>query len=225
MADLKLEKFEYLAGAKCYWARVNEAYEDYSKALEGKRKLNPGFKKKLEACLIEVWWTLGAPTPIAIVSSGAYVKKAGWHSKGKAFDLGAIHWEDYHLSCLGVFNDGCSTSSSMPMYLAIESVLRKHFGTVLGIHYNKAHRNHWHIDPGTKVGYWSKGFGSSTRVIFLQEVLRLVWNCKVVIDGKAGPQTNSAIRIIRDMLHIGPLTNVDNWKQFLLLTAMKAAQM
>jgi hypothetical protein len=231
----KLVSFDSMADIPCYYARVNAAYGDLSKTTKTrKRKLHPSFLKKMDACMQELWWITSAIYGgiEALVSGGAYVKKAGWHGKGKAYDLGGIHWQEGPvLTTLEVaenFHDEILELdlSNYLLYMGCESVLRRHFGTVLGIHYNKQHWNHWHIDPGSKVGYWGKGFGSSTRVTFLQEVLKHVWDVDAgITDGKEGAKTRRAIKEVREKLSLEkPLTDQTTWLQFLLLTAMVAIQ-
>ena len=235
----KLQTFDALAGVPCYYARVNAAYGDLSKCTKTrKRKLTAEFIKRLGACIAELDWICqgGGLGPLkAITSGGAYVAKAGWHGKGRAYDLGGLHWADHVMPTLEVardFHAGVGPdhfdgqSMDFLLYLGCEAVLRRHFGTVLGLHYNKAHWNHWHIDPGTPVGYRGSGFGATTRVTFLQEVLRHVHGVDPgPTDGKEGELTRTATLVVCSGLSLGALTDPEQWKQFLLLTAMMAVQL
>jgi hypothetical protein len=229
----KLETFDSLANVPCYYARVNAAYGDLSKATKSrKRKLASSFLNRLNACIAEIYWmTFGPLGPLeAITSGGAYVRKAGWHSKGKAYDLGGLHWPGAKLILIELakeyHQDPENYPEEYPWYLAIESIIRRHFGTVLGIHYNRAHWNHWHIDPGTKVGFWDKGFGSQTRITFLQAILKTIWGCyDGELDGDCGPKTQKAIEEIRKQLILAPLTNPGSWGQLLLMTAVNGLHM
>lgn len=226
-AKPKLMKFEGAGCVPFYYARVNAAYGDLSKCTPSRvRRINPGFWKKLNGLIQEINWvcygTLGELQ--AITSGGAYVAKAGWHSKGKAFDLGGLHWKHHILTCVEL--KAPRDIDQLLIYLSVESVIRKWFGTCLGIHHNRAHHNHWHFDPGTPVCYRSKGFGSTTRVRYLQEVLTHVWRIPCGRpDGKEGPKTLQATKVLRGLLGLGPLTDQNAWIQLLTLTSLKAMQL
>lgn len=230
----KLVYFDSVAGSGVFYARVNKAYGDLSLCTKSRRRrLNPGFLKKLNGLVQEINWVCyGALGDLqAVTSGGAYVAKAGWHSKGRAFDLGGLHWTHHVLTCLEVARDyhggrGLIDMDQYLIYLAVESVIRKWFGTCLGIHYNRRHHNHWHFDPGTPVCYRSSGFGSMTRVRYVQEVLNHVWQIDCgEPDGKEGPRTQKSIKVLRDLLAIGPLTDQNAWLQLLTLTSLKAMQL
>lgn len=225
---LNLVKFDSLSGVPCFYAPANSAYANLKKCRKSRvRKLNPTFLRRLQACITELELvadpTFG--TLKAITSGGAYVDKPGWHSKGKAYDLGGLHWGQAKLTTLEMaraYHFNALSKIPYRFYLGCEAILRRHFGTVLGIHFNPAHYNHWHIDPGTKVGYWPKGFGANTRVKFLQEALTWIWQVECgATDGDEGKKTRKGIKEIRERLFLGPLTDQSAWMQFLLLSALK----
>jgi len=242
MAKIELVKFAATGGVSCFYAGVNAAYGDLSKVKKTQwRKINPDFLALLDTCVKEIaWMTFPYMGELhAIVSGGAYVPKAGHHGKGKAYDLGGLHWRTFHghspqsLSLIDLAREYHRKNNNEPLawqddyllYLSIEAVIRKHFGTVLGIHYNKAHWNHWHIDAGTPVGYRSTGFGSNTRVTFVQAVLKAKRFYEGDLDGDCGPKTKKAIRMVCS--HYGlvkPLSNKHTWMQFLTLVAMDLMQ-
>lgn len=239
----KLVSFESLAGVSCYYARINAAYGDISKCTKTRRRrLHPVFLQQLGACILELRWLtqpiLGELT--AIVSGGAWVPlskkrpKPDWHTRGRAYDLGGLHWK----GALGsssldrprklVWNDvadyyhddrdsGEPAPALYRLYLGAESVLRRSFGTCLGIRYNSRHHNHEHIDPGTKVGYWDKGFGSTTRTSYMRDVLPVAWNIET---GSTLKSLREAIREVRAQLSLASLSQQQAWQQFLLVTAM-----
>jgi hypothetical protein len=239
----KFVTFHKLGDVPVYYARVNAAYGDLSKTtsrtIRGRtRRLAPAFLKRLSACIAEVYWvSYGSLGPLgAVVSGGAQVRESDKrgprdrHVRGIAFDLGGLHWEqdlggDYPsrqvLTCLGAAALRGRGEES-PLYLGVEACLRRHFGTVLGIHHNAAHQNHWHLDTGTRVGFWSTGFGSKTRIVFLQAAVAAVWGQAIAVDGDYGPKTRKAVREVRAQLSLGPFENLDGnaWQRFLLLTAM-----
>ncbi len=238
---IELVKFSAAGGVQCHYAGVNAAYGNLDKAKKSTlRKINPGFLALFSACIREIsWMTFPYMGELwAMVSGGAYVPKAGWHGKGEAYDLGGLHWRTYvghmpqRLSLIDLARQYHKKKNNVELdyldnyllYLAIEAVIRKHFGTVLGIHHNRQHWNHWHIDPGTKVGYWDKGFGSNTRITFVQAVLRAT-GFPIKIDGDAGPKTKDAIKAARVYYGLEkPLTNKTMWLQFLTLAAMDMLQ-
>jgi hypothetical protein len=216
------------------------------------RRLAPVFLKRLEAAIAELYWlTYGTLGPLtAITSGGAAVPQSARrgpndrHVRGIAFDLGGLFWKGHQdgraeyaglgevLTCLAVAQDYHAGQGpdhfdgqlqAHRLYLGCEAVFRRSFGTVLGIHYNQAHWNHWHLDTGSKVGYWPTGRGANTRVTFAQLALRDIWGLyDGKIDADAGPKTRKAITALRGQLSLGPLTNPTAWSQFLLLTAMAA---
>jgi hypothetical protein len=231
MAKPKLVVFDSLAGVPVYYARTNVAYGDKNRCTKSrKRRLHPTFLRQLNGCIEELkWLTHNSVGPIRyITSGGAYVDKPGFHSKGKAFDLGGVHWEYIelvHYRTADVFHkEGVNAACPGYMaYMAVECVLRRWFGTVLGMHYNSDHDNHHHIDPGTNVGYWDVGFGKTTRTTFMRRSLVDVWGFDI---GPKLADLRAAIKDIQDRLCTSPIKskNTNGWLQYLLLTAMKAIQ-
>lgn len=229
----KMVRFDELGGIPCYYARVNAGYGDLARTTGSTekartRQLAPSFKRQMDAALAEVYWlTSGLLGPLkALVSGGAYVDKPGWHRKGRAFDLGGLHWEGGRLVLIRTASEVDFTlADDWGLYLGVEAILRRHFGTVLGILHDKRHHNHWHIDPGTPVGYWTTGFGAKTRVTYLQACLSAIWGTyDGALDGDHGPVTKKALAETCGRLAIGPLDKPENWTQFLLLTAAAGIQ-
>lgn len=230
-ADPVLVTFNALAGIPCYYARVNAAYGDLSKTHSqtpaGRmRKLEPGYLAQLDACIAELdALAKDRLGPLqAITSGGAYVKQGGYHGKGQAFDLGGLHWAGKIMTTLEVAEDYHAhpeePGDDYALYLACEAVLHRHFGTILGLHYNADHWNHWHIDPGSAVGFWETGDYHFTRVTFLQATLKHFWDLYPgKLDGSVGPMTRTAIAAIRAQLSLGPLTELESWMDYLLHVA------
>lgn len=242
---MTLAAFHSLGTVPVYYARANAAYGDLSrttaKTVRGRtRRLEPSFLQLLSACVSELYWlSYGALGPLeAIVSGGAWVPESARrgprdrHVRGIAFDLGGLHWAGHQWSDHGVTGQvlTCLAASELQrrgeesaLYLGVEACLRRHFGTVLGIHYNDDHRNHWHLDTGSRVGFWTRGPGAKTRVTFLQAALAKIWDSyHGRVDGDFGPLTIAAMRATQDQLSLGPFENQDGlaWRRFLLLTAM-----
>lgn len=240
MPKPKLVTFDEIGGVDCYYARINAAYFDISKCTKSrKRKLHPEFLRQMSACIQEIsYLTMGVGNLYALTSGGAYVNKPGFHSRGRAYDLGGLFWDrggsrgTYKL--INVEQARCIYQDEIlpqdwPMYLGVEAVLRRHFGTVLGMHHNEAHHNHWHIDPGTPVELRVTGFGSPTRVRFLQEALTHVWGLYVdTPDGIWGKMTRAGLSAVRSRLDLAPMIGPKRsevWRYFLLLTAIRVFNM
>ncbi|MPZ87394.1 MAG: hypothetical protein GEU81_04835 [Nitriliruptorales bacterium] len=168
------------------------------------------FYNVMTAAFRELWEVCPLGRAQVIVCAGAYVNKPGQHGRGQAFDLDALFWAHRSLVALNYPSDS-------RFYLGVESILRRHCGTVLDYHYNAAHRDHMHIDAGTTVGFTT---GSPSRVKYVQATLGAIYGRAVVIDGLYGPQTDGAINAVLAQQGLaGPLTNVTHWRAFLLRTA------
>ena len=131
---------------------------------------------------------------------------ASFHHKNRAFDLDAF-----------LFEDGSSwVATSFPqrpqLYLGIEAVLRRTFGTVLSYDYNPLHHDHFHFDNGTGVGFKQ---AAKSHVIFVQNVIALVYGVRVDRDGVWGGETDLALKALRARLGIGPISVAANWLAFL----------
>ncbi|WP_196223563.1 extensin family protein [Roseibium sp. RKSG952] len=128
------------------------------------------------------------------------------HHKGRAFDLDGL-----------VFDNGfiwmADTFATQPhQYLAIEGVLRQNFGTVLTSGYDSAHRDHIHFDNGEPVGFQRH---SKSRVLYLQNALKFLFDQMLTIDGVWGPETQSIEREVRKELGLGGLSIRSNWVGFI----------
>jgi hypothetical protein len=233
-----LVSFDNVGGVPCYYAGVNAAYGDLALCKKSRvRKLAPTFLDTLNGMVQELNWvcqgTLGELQ--AITSGGAWVpesKKRGPkdpHVRGVAFDLGGLHWKHYILTCLdvaeGYHKSGIDLDRYL-VYLGAESVIRKWFGTVLGIHHDRHHWNHFHFQFGTDVGFWTTGFGATTRLRYFQEISTHVWQIPCgKPDGELGPKTKAAIKDVQRAAGVGPITDQKAWLQLLTLTALKALQL
>ncbi|MBT8428304.1 MAG: extensin family protein [Gammaproteobacteria bacterium] len=223
----KLVTFDSIAGVPCYYARTNAAYADLDKCTPGRRrKLHPTFLAICNAAIAEINM-LTAPylgPLVALTSGGAYVEKPGAHRLGRGYDLGGLHWRAAFLTCLDVAQDDPADQvDDYLLYLAVESVLRKWFGTVLGIHYNAAHANHFHLDNLTRAGYLAAGRLAPSRVRYLQETLTWVWDSRCgTPDGIEGKKTRKALAAWRKRHGVGLFVEPDNWQRYLSLTALRA---
>ena len=129
-----------------------------------------------------------------------------YHHRLRAFDLDGL-----------ILSDGFTwVANSFPtrphLYLAIEAVLRQHFGTVLTYGYDARHQDHIHFDNGDKIGFRRH---SKSRVLFLQNALWYLFDQVLSIDGVYGPETQRAERNARKELEVGGFSELPNWTGFL----------
>ncbi|MEQ9486045.1 cell wall hydrolase [Coleofasciculus sp. F4-SAH-05] len=169
-------------------------------------------ERKLDQCFFELWDLCPYGKAEVITSAGTWVNKRSYHGKGRAFDLDGIFWSDRTFVTLW---DGHQRGDRR-FYFGVEAILRKHFGTVLNYLYDAAHRDHFHLDDGTSVGFKSV---FKSRVLFLQGALVHVFGISVGssgIDGKYGRDTKSALQQALSHLSItGNISNRSVWLQFL----------
>jgi hypothetical protein len=180
--------------------------------------INEDFAALCESCFKDLVRRLDQKAGLKIKSilSGG-VSRSGTgsslHHKNRAFDLDAF-----------LFEDGSSwVATSFParpqLYLGIEAVLRKYFGTVLSYDYNKAHEDHFHFDNGTAVGFKQ---AAKSHVIFVQNAIALVYGVRIGRDGVWGGETDIALKALRARLGIGPISVAANWTAFLEKVADEA---
>ena len=183
------------------------------------------FENKLDNCFKELWQVCPLGPAEIITSAGAYVNKAGAHGKGRGFDLDGIFWKDTDLVTLNF-------PRQRSIYLGVEAILRKHFGTVLNYKYNAAHKDHFHIDDLSEVSF---NTGSRSRVLFLQMAITHVFGHPIDIDGQYGPETRGAARLLLGRLGLDPVAELQtssdieqslrrNWRSLLDRIAETAFQ-
>ncbi len=218
MADnadlLTLVAFDHLAKVPVHYARAPVAA--YGTRGKGPRtvRLAPAFRRALETCLEEVWAVCPLGAAEVLVSGGCYVEKCGKHGEGVAIDIDALFWRDRGLVTLMMSKDPV-------LYLGVEAIIRKHFGTVLNFYYNRAHRDHWHIDDGSPVAWYHT---SRSRVLFLQAALAHVYETYLAsdVDGIMGPKTVTALEHVLGIKGYDALGFNAVWVPFLELTAKEA---
>lgn len=173
---MKLVTFTELAGVPVHYDRMKPPFQYGTRGKPLTFRADEGFLKKLEACFGDIWRELGKAE--VITTAGAYVNKPhSMHNRGRAFDLDGIFWSDKKLVTAGFYDDP-------KLYLTVEAVLRKHFGTVLGYFYNPAHRDHFHFDDGSKIGF---SISSRSRMLFVQAFLKFSLGKAVALDGRTIP--------------------------------------
>ena len=170
------------------------------------------FERKLDRCFFELWDVCPYGKAEVITSAGAWVGKSSYHGRARAFDLDGIFWTNRTFVTL---QDGYN-NGDRPFYFGVEAILRRHFGTVLDYLYNAPHRDHFHIDDGSSVGF-NSSFRST--VSFLQGTLVYVFGISVGasgIDGLWGRNTRAALNQALSRLGItGSISNQAVWLQFL----------
>lgn len=176
----------------------------------------PSFKSKVDDMFAELWEHCGLGEASIIVSAGALVVKPGMHGAGRAFDLDGIIWRatdeqpEREFYCIDFATDA-------PFYWGVGGILNRHMRYVLHAAYNANHHDHYHIDD-THAPDFSRG--SPSGVKYLQAAITHVHGIPIVIDGKAGPQTNGAVRTVLDRLGIdGDIDDREVWAAFNLATA------
>jgi hypothetical protein len=218
---MSLVRRDTLAGAPIHYDRFKPDGSDYGTI--GKPwnpYFEPNFYEACDAAFRDVQ-TLLRPRLgdfKAVVSGGVGREGGGrsYHHQHRAFDLDALYWDS------GAFWVADTFEEEPHLYLAIESQLRLHFGTVLTYLYNAAHEDHFHFDDGRKPNFRSS---TKTHSLFVQTALKYVFAMDVGVDGVWGPETESQARIVREELGIGPFSQLDNWLEFCRKTGEAAANL
>jgi len=210
---IDLVQFDHIAGVPIHYARSPVApYGTIGK--KRNVRLERNFRLELAACLADLWITCPWGKPEALVSGGCYVEKAGRHGEGRAIDIDAIWWKGHQ-----PFITKQAPNDTI-RYLAIEAILRKHFGTVLDFWFGHGHEDHFHVDNGQPQGWTGKPPTLHAETLFLQSALRLVHGLDIGptgIDGILGNATRNAFSSV--MSKSAPFSIKDAWNNFLDLTA------
>ncbi len=209
MAHPRVDK---LAGIPLFYDRFSD--DSYGKQGKPYRPyVEAGFLVICEYCFKEMQ-ALFTPGGFAIgeIWSGGVGRSgsgSSLHHQNRAFDLDALVFSDKPMWVADTF-------PQRPfLYLAIEAVLRIHFGTVLNYDYNAAHEDHFHFDNGTNVGFKR---AARSHVLFLQHSLTKLFDKDVGtagVDGVYGDDTEAALTDALNDLGIGTITNTGNWETFL----------
>ena len=181
--------FDALAGVPVHYDRApNAGYG--TRGIPYTFHCTESFEDILHAAFEELWAVCPLGPAEVITSAGAYVDKGGMHGAGRAFDIDGIFWADKTFITK-------QYPSDRAFYLGVESVLRKHFGTVLNYEYDAAHEDHFHISDRGEPGFVAS---HTSRVMYLQMALTHVFDIPVSVDGLVGPETNGAARtLLRDL--------------------------
>jgi hypothetical protein len=214
MADIRIDNLAgkpllYDRSAPGHYGRTGISFRPF---------VNPAFAQASDACFAELIERLGQSAGLrtATILSGG-VSRAGTgtslHHRNRAFDLDGLLFDD----------DSSWVANTFPqrpqLYLGIEAILRKHFGTVLSYDYNRDHEDHFHFDNGTATGFKT---AAKSHVIFVQNVIALVYGRSISRDGLWGSETETALRTLRAQLGIGSIATLANWLALLDVIADEA---
>jgi hypothetical protein len=175
--------FDRIAGAEVRYDRLSGASYG-TRGVATRFHATEAFEGKLRAAFADLWEACPLGQADVIASGGTFADKPGAHGRGRAFDLDALFWPERTFVARSYPQD-CR------FYLAVEAVLRGHFGTVLNYRYNAAHRDHLHLDDLAPTGFVPE---HRSRVLFLQTMLTHLFDRPVAVDGIIGPETRGAAR-------------------------------
>lgn len=209
---MALQNFTSLSGVPVHYDRysVESGFGYGTRGKPFKPRATAKMVKTLERCFTEIFQESPFGPAETITSAGAYVSKPGQHGKGQAFDLDGIFWGERELIAI-------EYPKKPHLYLAVESIIRRHFGTVLNYNYNLAHRDHFHLDLGSSVKFERM---SKSRVEYLQASMFYVHGFQVGIDGVWGPETlEVSTAVLKTLGFSGGLSNTGTWLLYLKETA------
>ncbi|MGJ8744945.1 hypothetical protein [Polaribacter sp.] len=194
-------------GIPLHYARLtNHPYG--TRGMQRNFSVDESFLIILQKAFKEIFDNCPLGKPEVITTAGIFVDKPGQHGHGTAFDLDAIFWGNDTLITLNFVHQ-------KELYLGIESFLRKHFGIVLNYFYPN-HQDHWHVDTSVAVDY---NTSSKSETLYLQLVLKHIYEENILVDGFWGPQTSGGVSRVFAKLGINtPITTKVNYLKFLDLT-------
>ncbi len=212
-------RVSHLAGLPLYYDRFNEdSYGEQAVAI--RPYIEDGFLQNCEALFGEMKSVFADNgfeiTQIWTGGVGRAGSGRSYHHQHRAFDLDALVFVGQEMWIADTFPERPF------LYLAIESLLRKHVGTVLNFDYNAAHEDHFHFDNGTSVGFKPH---ARSHALFVQHALHKLFNQDIGssgVDGVYGPDTEYALNNVRRQLGIGGLSQKANWLAFLDVCAVEA---
>ncbi len=188
-----------------------------------KPRCTPEFREKLTACLVELSNVCPHGKPAVLVTAGMYVDRKNarpgdTHVAGRAVDIDALHWDMDDMDRPQPLITKNAPDDAL-RYLATEAVLRMHFGCVIDYWCNRAHRDHWHVDDGGRVGFSP---GSKSEAVFAQAACLYIHRVNPgELDRAWGPKTRRAISTSLGLEEQIKRTDTDWWVPFLRATAIK----
>ena len=152
-----------------------------------------------------------------IVSAGVGRKGPtfSYHQENRAFDLDGLFFDD----------GSCWIANSFErepiISLAIESLLRIQFGTVLNYPYDKAHEDHIHFDNGRKPTFRRD---ARTISLFIENIQKYIFGTDIGMTGVWSSRTEAAIDSMRIEFGLGSMENSVHWEEFCKSVAIEATK-
>lgn len=217
------KSFSSIGGVQINYARTAK-YPYGSKGQKTVLYCADDFYPLIDRFAYDIWRSCPLGSAKIITSAGAYADYSispGRHAEGRAFDLDAIFWSNYSFITKNF-------ESQPEFYLGIESIARKHFGTVLTYHYNSEHKDHIHLDEGS--GNTEFNHTLRTHALYTQNVLKHLYDQDIQLTGELSYSNNNikALRNVLTGLGISFTSGNEyvalkqNWKKFLSININKA---
>lgn len=201
--------FRSLAGVPVLYDRINAS--DYGvRGVPHDFHVPESFQATLEAAFTDLWDICPLGRPVRILSAGTYSDRPpSQHANGRAMDIDAIIWESRRFVTFFYPTDRA-------FYLAVESVMRRHFDYVLTYEYNGDHHDHIHVDSSGRLGFGL----TRTKMLYVQAYCKYVLGLQVGIDGTWGTNTEEGLGRAQEILGVGgDLGDLETWKRFLKAAA------
>ncbi|MCZ6782212.1 MAG: monofunctional biosynthetic peptidoglycan transglycosylase [Proteobacteria bacterium] len=207
--------FRRVGGTPVHYDRFDDVRYAYgTQGKPRKQRATKAFAQRLDAAFEELWRVCPRGRAELVVTAGTWADRKGYHGLGRAFDLDGIFWPG------GQTFLAISYPTQPKFYLAVEAVLRCHFGVVLGYLYNPAHRDHLHVDDGCEVGFDPC---ARSAVLFVQAVLARLLGAPVEANGAFDAATREHLARAQAALGIaGDLGDPEVWRGFLRAAARRA---
>ena len=165
--------FTELAGIPVRFDRLPKQGFPYGAPPGQERKFHclASFETQLVAAFADLTVRCPWGKPSLILTAGTWVDKPKFHGKGRAFDLDAVFWPTGQAVICKFY------AKTSRWYLAIEAVMRRHFGLLLNHFYNADHVDHMHIDDSVPIQF---NQDSRSECVFVQAALRDVFGFPAV---------------------------------------------
>lgn len=172
-------------------------------------------------------------SPSRIYSFGAYVRKRGYHGKGRAFDIASVYFTTRRGTLVKRFDCRYDRWRRSPhraeiraRYWALAASLHHRFRHVLTYLYDADHHNHIHVDNAVYGQYQDALFDpeSSSQVQHVQACCRYVWGLRTRITSDWNSQTRRHCTEVLRRCGVEQGTIVDSnygWRMFNYATLLQ----
>lgn len=156
-----------------------------------------------------------------LISAGFFVNKGAAHGEGRAMDIDEITWGNTILRPKDRQHE--SSDAEVLRYLGLDAICRRHFPVVLDGWFNADHADHIHAE-GVGTPVLDKGARSAT--VFCQQTCNRVFGSNLVVDGRWGDKTQSAMDEAQARTGVSGDLTADSgaWQQWLRVVAEIALQ-